>query len=93
MPDDGKCHRADRHRQNQAAEIGETYTETYTTTNAKGQRVTRTRTKTEWRPLRGEWADYVNDVVVTASRGIPRSGAVRSSHVTSSSWSCHRPEP
>jgi hypothetical protein len=56
------------------AEIGENYqeTETYTTTNAQGQVVvqTRTVTKTEYRTLQGEHASYINDVLVTASRGI-----------------------
>lgn len=56
------------------AEIGEHYTvtETYTTTDANGKTVTRTRTKTvtEWRDLAGAWAAYVDDVVVTASRGL-----------------------
>jgi hypothetical protein len=58
-----------------AAEIGEAYTETetYTTTDSQGRTVTRTRvvTKTEWRPLEGEHAAYVRDVVVTASRSLP----------------------
>lgn len=56
------------------AKIGENYTttETYTTT-VNGRRVTRTRTvvKTEWRDLSGTHASYINDVIVTASKGIP----------------------
>lgn len=56
------------------AKIGENYTttETYTTTDSKGRSVTRTRTvtKTEWRSLSGEHAAYINDLVVTASRGL-----------------------
>ena len=52
-------------------DIGENYTETYTTTDAKGNTVTRTRTVTEWRDLEGETASYVQDVLVTASKGIP----------------------
>lgn len=56
------------------AEIGENYTETetYTTTDSKGRRVTRTRTvtKTEWRSLQGQHSCYVLDVVVTASKGV-----------------------
>jgi len=56
------------------ASIGENYTETqvYTTT-VNGRTVTRTRTvvKTEWRDLHGEFACYLTDVVVTASRGVP----------------------
>ncbi len=54
--------------------IGENYTvtETYTTTDAQGKTVTRTRTRveTEWRSLAGAWAAYLDDIVVTASRGL-----------------------
>lgn len=56
-----------------SASIGESYTETETyTTTENGKTVTRTRTvvKTEWRSLRGEHAEYVPDVLVTASRGL-----------------------
>lgn len=57
------------------ATIGENYTETetYTTTDAKGNTVTRTRTvvRTEYRKLAGEHAMYTGDLVVTASRGLP----------------------
>jgi len=55
------------------AEIGENYTvvETYTTTvNGKTVTRTRTRTETEWRSLTGSWAAYVDEVLVTASRGL-----------------------
>jgi hypothetical protein len=55
------------------AEIGENYTvtETYTTTvNGKTVTRTRTRTETEWRALTGSWAAYVDEVLVTASRGL-----------------------
>lgn len=56
------------------AEIGEDYqeTETYTTTDSKGNTETHTRTvtKTEWRDLVGELTAYVADVLVTASRSI-----------------------
>lgn len=56
------------------AQIGEDYTEveTYTTTDSKGNTVTRTRTvtKTEHRRLSGPFTCYLVDVVVTASRGI-----------------------
>jgi len=55
------------------AEIGENYTvvETYTTTvNGKTVTRTRTRTVTEWRSLAGQWAAYVDEVFVTASRGL-----------------------
>lgn len=56
------------------ARIGENYTETetYITTDNKGQTVTRTRTvtKTEWRPLQGQHQCYIVDVLVTASSGV-----------------------
>jgi DNA-directed RNA polymerase subunit RPC12/RpoP len=55
------------------AEIGENYTvvETYTTTeNGKTVTRTRTRTETEWRHLTGSWSAYVDEVLVTASRGL-----------------------
>lgn len=59
------------------AEIGENYTvvETYTTTDSKGRTVTRTRTRTvtEWRSLSGTWAAYVDDIVVSASTGLPNA--------------------
>jgi hypothetical protein len=58
-----------------AASIGEHYTETehYTTTDSNGhvQHHTRTVTRTEHRPLEGVRDEYVADVVVTASRGVP----------------------
>ncbi len=57
-----------------SAQIGENYTvvETYTTTDSKGRTVTRTRTrtKTEWRSLSGHWSAYVDDILVTASKGL-----------------------
>ncbi|AKI98537.1 Primosomal protein N [Archangium gephyra] len=56
-----------------SASIGENYTETETyTTTENGKTVTKTRTvtKTEWRSLSGEHAEYVPDVLVTASRGL-----------------------
>ncbi|MEZ4448001.1 MAG: hypothetical protein R3B09_00895 [Nannocystaceae bacterium] len=49
-----------------SAQIGENYT--VTTTDSKGR--TQTRTETEWCHLAGEYAAYVSDVIVTASRGI-----------------------
>ena len=57
-----------------SASIGENYTEveTYTTTDANGKTVTRTRTvtKTEWRSLQGDHCCYVMDVIVSASKGV-----------------------
>jgi hypothetical protein len=55
------------------ASIGENYTETETyTATENGRKVTRTRqvTRTEWRPLRGQHAEYVQEVLVTASSGL-----------------------
>ncbi len=58
-----------------SAEIGENYivVETYVTTDSKGNTVTRTRTrtKTEWRSLSGSWVSYVDDIIVSASSGLP----------------------
>ena len=59
-----------------SASIGENYTETETyTTTENGRTVTKTRQvqKTEWRPLSGQHAQYVPDVLVTASRGLPNA--------------------
>ncbi len=56
------------------AEIGEHYTETERYEEQEnGKTVTRTRqvTRTEWRPLSGRVSDYVADVLVTASKGLP----------------------
>ncbi|WP_149496584.1 hypothetical protein [Roseiconus lacunae] len=59
------------------ASIGENYTETetYTTRDANGKTVTRTRTvvKTEYRHLDGKHACYVMDVIVSASKGVSNS--------------------
>ena len=57
-----------------SAEIGENYTETQTyTTTENGRTVTKTRqvTKTEWRSLQGRHTEYVPDVFVSASSGLP----------------------
>ena len=48
------------------AEIGEHYQVRVKGKDGKE----RTETRTEWKPLTGRWAGYVEDVVVTASRGI-----------------------
>lgn len=53
------------------ARIGENYTVTETYTDSEGKTRTRTRTETEWRSLAGRWASYIDEVVVTASRGLP----------------------
>lgn len=58
-----------------SAQIGENYTEieTYTVTNARGERETRTRTvtRTEYWTLRGNHVTFVSDVLVTASKAMP----------------------
>lgn len=57
-----------------SASIGENYTETETyTTTENGKTVTKTRqvTKTEWTTLHGRHTEYVPDVLVTASSGLP----------------------
>jgi DNA-directed RNA polymerase subunit RPC12/RpoP len=53
------------------AEIGENYTVVETYTDSKGKTRTRTRTVTEWRSLEGQWSAFVDDLVVTASQGLP----------------------
>ncbi len=57
-----------------AARIGEYWyrTETYTTTDSKGKRVTRTRQvrETEWFPIHGEHSRYYYGYLVPASQGI-----------------------
>lgn len=62
-------------RSSYAADIGENYTttETYTVTDSQGHSHTETRTvtHTEWRPLSGVHTEYVTDVVVSASKGLP----------------------
>ena len=57
-----------------SADIGENYTETQTyTATENGKSVTRTRqvTRTEWRQLEGRHTEYVPEVLVTASSGLP----------------------
>jgi DNA-directed RNA polymerase subunit RPC12/RpoP len=60
-----------------AAQIGENYqeTETYSTTDEKGNTVVKTRTvtRTEYRDLEGQHATYVMDVLVSASRAVPNA--------------------
>jgi phage FluMu protein Com len=57
-----------------SASIGENYTrvETYTTTDSKGNTVTRTRvrTYTEWRSLTGRYEGWMVDFLVSASEGL-----------------------
>jgi Zn finger protein HypA/HybF involved in hydrogenase expression len=63
------------------ANIGEFWyrTETYTTTDAKGNRVTRTRQvrETEWFPLTGRHHRYYSGYLVSGSKGLPQSQAQR----------------
>lgn len=59
------------------AQIGERYTEseTYETNDEQGIPLTKTRTvtRTEYRSLSGRHVDYVHDVVVSASAGLPQA--------------------
>jgi len=63
-----------------SAQIGEHWyrTETYTTTDAKGNTTTHTRRvqETEWWPLRGQHHSYHNFYLVSGSRGLPQSVAL-----------------
>lgn len=47
---------------------GDDRTESYTTTNANGERVTQTRTVTDWTPVSGSVSYFHNDVLVSGSR-------------------------
>ena len=64
-----------------SARIGEYWyrTETYTTTDSKGKRVTRTRRvrETEWWPLSGQHHKYHRDYLVSGSKGLEQSQADR----------------
>jgi Zn finger protein HypA/HybF involved in hydrogenase expression len=66
---------------NWSASIGEHWyrTETYTTTDSKGNRVTRTRQvqETEWWPLSGKHHRYYSGHLVSGSRGLPQRDAER----------------
>jgi DNA-directed RNA polymerase subunit RPC12/RpoP len=63
------------------AQIGEHWyrTETYTTTDAKGNVQTHTRQvqETEWWPLAGRHHGYYNGYLVSGSRGLPQDQALR----------------
>jgi len=64
-----------------SAQIGEYWyrTETYTTTDSKGNTVTRTRTvtETEWWPLSGKFHQYRSGYLVSGSRGLSQQDADR----------------
>jgi hypothetical protein len=66
---------------NWSATIGEYWykTETYTTTDANGKTVTRTRRvrKTEWWPLSGRHHQYYAGYLVSGSKGLPQQQAQR----------------
>jgi DNA-directed RNA polymerase subunit RPC12/RpoP len=66
---------------NWSTTIGEYWyrTETYTTTDSKGKRVTRTRRvqETEWWPLSGRHHQYYSGYLISASRGLPQNTAAR----------------
>jgi hypothetical protein len=61
------------------ATIGEYWyrTETYTTRDAKGNTVVRTRQvqETEWWPLAGQHHRYYSSYLISASKGLPQSAA------------------
>lgn len=63
------------------ASIGEHWyrTETYTTTDAKGNTTTHTRQvqETEWYPLAGRHHHYYNGYLVSGSKGLPQDQALR----------------
>ena len=67
-----------------SASIGEYWyrTETYTTTDAKGNVTTHTRQvqETEWWPLSGRHHYYYSGYLVSASRGLPQQEAQRIMH-------------
>lgn len=64
-----------------SATIGEYWyrTETYTTTDSKGNTVTRTRRvrETEWWPLSGNHHHYYSGYLVSGSKGLPQQQAER----------------
>lgn len=64
-----------------SASIGEYWyrTETYTETDSKGNRVTKTRRvrETEWWPLSGRHHRYYSGYLVSGSRGLPQTEADR----------------
>lgn len=63
------------------ASIGEHWyrTETYTTTDSKGNTTTHTRQvqETEWYPLAGKHHRYYNGYLVSGSKGLPQDQALR----------------
>jgi ribosomal protein S27E len=56
-----------------AGQVGEDYQESYTETNAEGQTVQKSRTKTKWRHGSGWHNHEYDDVLVCASKGVERS--------------------
>jgi LSD1 subclass zinc finger protein len=63
-----------------AGQRGDHYTESYQTTNSKGERVTETRTRTEWSNVSGTVSFFHDDVLVSGSKstysGKNQQGAV-----------------
>ncbi len=55
---------------------GDHRTETFTTTNASGQRVSQTRIVTDWTPVSGEVSHFHNDVLVPGSRNTVGGAAI-----------------
>lgn len=57
-----------------AGQRGDDYTETYQTTNAKGERVTESRTRTEWTSVSGDVSFFHDDVLVAGSNSFAAAG-------------------
>ncbi len=53
---------------------GDDYTESYQTTNDKGERVTETRTRTDWTNVSGDVSFFHDDVLVAGSNSFAASG-------------------
>ncbi len=62
---------------NYSGERGINYTETYSDTDKDGNAVTRTRTRIEWYPVSGHVDRWFDDVLVVASRSLPKKYADR----------------
>ena len=59
---------------------GDNRTESYTTTNSNGERVTQTRVVTDWTSVSGEVSYFHNDVLVSGSRSAQGARANTSAH-------------
>ncbi len=61
---------------------GDHRTETFTTTNASGQRVSQTRIVTDWTPVSGDVSYFHNDVLVSGSRNTVGGAAISNKPAT-----------